>query len=657
MGHLATFGSGVPRSLESLRWPIPTAFSPVTDPSRDSGRLFASRWLADDLDSLREADLKTLEVVGLSMVLVATGVGNVTPTHAQGNSAGGGIDQRAVQRAGPNMPRVDTATESARISSVHSVGTALVEQPNDASLHRDMAVAYFKRGAMGDAVRVTAHGRRARQLDPAGDDRLTQAISRAKPGLLTRVLAAKFVELDAKVSATLAGTAAAITAPVNQLIASGLASKMARSNFRRTRTDMSENVKDLETMFEWKSGNQGDKWEERLDEVKRFIESDPTWASLVGQSLAGAFAEANILVANGPGASSGPDQSQLPPPPPIPGTVLVDPSHPVDVVSGDSEPLPNPFQLRNQAMMALIGGELPMAIDRFIQAAAVSDALLQRDVMSRKSSDPDLAGEPGSSPGGPPPPAGPPPPPPQSATAAAPPAAPAAPALPAAPAPGFSAGADQVARIGSGSMRAVEALSNPQVPPEEAQAAAVAEGAAGVAGEPLVLDMNGNGILDLHGQRWPDGRHEGPTVVFDIDGDGVVEHCEWIKPRCDGLLAFDANKNGRIDSGVELFGFSPLHVDGFARLREWDVNRDGRLTGRELRGLLVWNDDGNGVSSRGELGSVQSLGITRIDLPARRGLMDAKFVRDGRSRVIGEWWPDTRWTGGASRGGVAGRVP
>ncbi|MCE3236484.1 MAG: hypothetical protein K0Q50_2675 [Vampirovibrio sp.] len=70
---------------------------------------------------------------------------------------------------------------------------------------------------------------------------------------------------------------------------------------------------------------------------------------------------------------------------------------------------------------------------------------------------------------------------------------------------------------------------------------------------PLALDLDGDGLKTTP-----------QTKAIDIDGDGVMDQSSWFGER-EGVLAFDANKNGKIDqSGLELFGDNS------------DVNGDGK---------------------------------------------------------------------------------
>lgn len=130
---------------------------------------------------------------------------------------------------------------------------------------------------------------------------------------------------------------------------------------------------------------------------------------------------------------------------------------------------------------------------------------------------------------------------------------------------------------------------------------------------PLILDLDGDGIeiTALTG-----------AITFDHDADGVRTGTAWAGAD-DGLLAFDLDGNGLIDSGRELFGNNTLlpsgqkAADGFAALRALDANADGLLDTNDatFANLRVWRDlDQDGVSDAGELQSLEEIGVTQIGL-------------------------------------------
>ena len=68
---------------------------------------------------------------------------------------------------------------------------------------------------------------------------------------------------------------------------------------------------------------------------------------------------------------------------------------------------------------------------------------------------------------------------------------------------------------------------------------------AGGGGDPLVLDMNGDGQISLTSLE--------NGVYFDIWGEGFARQTGWVAAE-DGMLALDQNGNGTIDDLSELFG-------------------------------------------------------------------------------------------------------
>ena len=63
--------------------------------------------------------------------------------------------------------------------------------------------------------------------------------------------------------------------------------------------------------------------------------------------------------------------------------------------------------------------------------------------------------------------------------------------------------------------------------------------------DPIVLDLDGNGI-ELT-------TLSGSNIHFDFAGNGFAERTGWVASS-DGILAIDANANGIVDDGLELFG-------------------------------------------------------------------------------------------------------
>ena len=104
-------------------------------------------------------------------------------------------------------------------------------------------------------------------------------------------------------------------------------------------------------------------------------------------------------------------------------------------------------------------------------------------------------------------------------------------------------------------------------------------------------------------------------VAFDLDGTGRKAQWPWLKPST-GLLVWDPQNRGEITSGRQLFGTATwwlLFPNGYAALDALDDNRDGSLSGAELKGIGVWFDkNANGRSDPGEVRPVSDFGVQAI---------------------------------------------
>ncbi|SUU35588.1 RTX toxin protein [Actinobacillus seminis] len=143
-----------------------------------------------------------------------------------------------------------------------------------------------------------------------------------------------------------------------------------------------------------------------------------------------------------------------------------------------------------------------------------------------------------------------------------------------------------------------------------------------VPNDPLVLDLNGDGVRAVSYNEKP--------VLFDIDNDGgSLEETGWLSHQ-DGLLVRDLNNNGKIDNISEVFseyyagragrngeaGEKPF-ANGFEALKSLDSNKDNVFDSkdRDFNAVRVWQDaNHNGVTDAGELKTLSSLKITAIDL-------------------------------------------
>ncbi len=178
----------------------------------------------------------------------------------------------------------------------------------------------------------------------------------------------------------------------------------------------------------------------------------------------------------------------------------------------------------------------------------------------------------------------------------------------------------------------------------------------GGGGDPLALDLNHDGKIGVTGQttaRDGDRGTLGRTVDFDLDGDGKKDQIEWMMGDGDGMLVDDRDggatgamlTDGEID-GKRLFGDERgKYFNGYEKLKSFDKDGDGKLTGEELDGLKVWVDDGDAKLEGGELKSLRELGITEISVQMHHEknvkgetLERSSFVQDGKSHMTEDVW-------------------
>jgi hypothetical protein len=171
---------------------------------------------------------------------------------------------------------------------------------------------------------------------------------------------------------------------------------------------------------------------------------------------------------------------------------------------------------------------------------------------------------------------------------------------------------------------------------------------------PILIDVSGDGLALSSGD---DG------VNFDLDVDGVAERRAWtVAGSDDAWLALDRDDDGSIDDGTELFGDrapQPVPPEGVAKkgflaLAEFDHtenggNGDGRIDVADsvFASLRLWRDaNHNGLSEQGELHTLPSLGVARLDLDYKTSKRTDEYgnafryrakVRDVRGAQLGRW--------------------
>jgi len=120
--------------------------------------------------------------------------------------------------------------------------------------------------------------------------------------------------------------------------------------------------------------------------------------------------------------------------------------------------------------------------------------------------------------------------------------------------------------------------------------------------DPLVVNFDG-AASQLAGQA-------NRRFSFDLNGDGKAESLPLFTSGS-GYLALDMNRNGRIDSGKELFG--PQSGNGFAELALLDKDDNGWIdeNDKDFNRLGVWTPAAEGS---GTLQSLTDLGIGALSL-------------------------------------------
>ncbi|MDK4679922.1 calcium-binding protein [Kingella negevensis] len=140
--------------------------------------------------------------------------------------------------------------------------------------------------------------------------------------------------------------------------------------------------------------------------------------------------------------------------------------------------------------------------------------------------------------------------------------------------------------------------------------------------DPLILNLDGNGIQTI-----------APSSIsarFDHNADGIATATGWAAAG-NGILALDLDKNGKIDSGKEIFGNHSVlsngatAAHGYAALAELDSNHDNLINQADelFSSLKVWQDiNQDGISQSNELFTLQALGIQSLNLEHQENSKD-----------------------------------
>lgn len=161
-----------------------------------------------------------------------------------------------------------------------------------------------------------------------------------------------------------------------------------------------------------------------------------------------------------------------------------------------------------------------------------------------------------------------------------------------------------------------------------------AGGGGGGGGDPLVLDLDGDGVRTSSAVR---------GVTFRLGG-LWAERTGWVRDSADALLAIDHDGNGLIDGGAELFGDASWAPDGLPEsngllaLARYDAaslggNGDGKIDINDAvwGALLLWTDrDLDGQTDAGELAPASSrVASIGLDYVTESGRQIASFDTTG----------------------------
>ncbi len=154
---------------------------------------------------------------------------------------------------------------------------------------------------------------------------------------------------------------------------------------------------------------------------------------------------------------------------------------------------------------------------------------------------------------------------------------------------------------------------------------------------PLVLDLDGNGQLDLV-NVWADG----PGVFFDLAGAGEKLRTGWVKP-ADGLL-FDGRDSKCVATGAQLFGEftgttngKPTFDNGFRALESLFAKaKANQIKVRKGDGLRVWRDlNQDGACTPNETADASQY-VREFKL-VYRTVKNVKLTEDNEIRLVGSY--------------------
>jgi len=136
---------------------------------------------------------------------------------------------------------------------------------------------------------------------------------------------------------------------------------------------------------------------------------------------------------------------------------------------------------------------------------------------------------------------------------------------------------------------------------------------------PIAIDLNRDDQIGTTGETTSKDKSSiteiGPTVKFDIDGDGTLDNIEWFDGSGDGILVDISKIKGSSLNGDALFGDDAgKYTHGYEKLAQRDTDGNNLLEGSELATLRLWLDDGDAKLESGELQKLSDHDIRAISV-------------------------------------------
>jgi hypothetical protein len=163
---------------------------------------------------------------------------------------------------------------------------------------------------------------------------------------------------------------------------------------------------------------------------------------------------------------------------------------------------------------------------------------------------------------------------------------------------------------------------------------------------PIALDLDRNGEVEKIVRDAKDC-----AFKIDISGDGYIDYLnEWFGPK-EGILIDMGSDDETIEAfsgttitGQHLFGDMELtYDDGFDKLDEHDANKDGFVSGDELKGFAIWTDsNSNAQLDLGELSTLASHKIVSLNTKHDAMYESTALLSDGSTMKMKDLWFNRR---------------